>query len=385
MIDYNNCIGCQACVDICPNNAINFTYNNFGEGKAKADQEKCVACGLCDKICPAINVNLNKSKESVYAIISKFNAKKGSSGGVFIELATNFITNGGVVVGAGFDENLKLNHLIATTEKELLPLLKSKYLHSDMEGIYTKLKSLLAENKKVMFVGTPCQASAVKNIFLPKYRENLLIVDFLCHGTGTQKVFNACIAQEEKKKGGKITEFYFRSKSKKAEHSFSYILEKDGKRRKISGYAFEFPYYHSYLKYTIFQDACYTCKYATKDRVGDITLGDFWGVQKYYKKLKDYKGVSLICVNTIDGEKEIEQIKDKCFVKEFPIECTYKNQSLIEPVSFPKEKTKYEQVLNEKGESKLVELLSCKNIKKQKIYAKVPKFVKNLYSKLKGN
>jgi len=385
MIEKSSCIGCQACADICPVNAIIFKYDIWGEGKAETKSELCVNCGLCDKICPNNTINLYPEQDKVYAIVSNKNHHTGSSGGVFYELASNFINDGGVVFGAAFDENLKLIHKKAVHPEELTKLCKSKYIHSDMSGVYKEIKECLKNGHKVMFVGTPCQVSAVKNIFSDKYSENILLVDFLCHGTGTQKVFDICVRSEEKKLGGKITNFQFRAKTRKAEHSFKYKLTKDGKAKNISGYAFEFPYYYSYLKYTIFSDYCYSCKYAQKQRVGDITLGDFWKIQNYNKKLRDKNGVSMICINSQKGREFFEQIEKKCSIYEYPLEyCSENNEAFNKPVDFPKRKKELINILSLKGEEELVKEMSCKKIRKQIIYANTPKFVKNFYDRLRG-
>ena len=275
MIRTEECIGCQACVAFCAQKAISFVYNEWGEGRAVVDPERCNGCGLCDARCPAHTIGLHDAQPTVLAAFSKGNRHTGASGGVFFELASRFIGDGGVVFGAAFDDDLKLVHQKCTSVQELPRLCKSKYLHSDMTGVYTQIADCLASGKQVMFVGTPCQVSAVKNLFGKRYANRLLLIDFLCHGTGTQKVFDLCRQHEERRQKGSMTDFVFRAKSKRAEHSFRYTLRRGGKDQAVAGYSFEFPYYYSYLKYTIFNDSCYTCQYATAKRVGDITLGDF--------------------------------------------------------------------------------------------------------------
>ena len=296
------CIGCQACLDVCPCDAIKFTYNKWGEGKALINYTKCKSCGVCEQICPSTTNIFNEPAKTVYAMFSKDNRRTGSSGGGFFEIANKFIDQGGCVYGAAFNDKLKLVHMKATTKSELIKLCKSKYIHSDMSGIYKDILSLLKNNIKVMFVGTPCQVSAIKNLFSSKYGENLLLVDFLCHGTGTQKVFDICIKAEENRRKGKIVDFTFRAKTRKTEHSYNYTFKKNKKLKIYSGYSFEFPYYNSYLKYKVFNEYCYSCKYAQNSRVGDITLGDFWGIQKHNKSLNDKDGVSMLAVNTQLGK-----------------------------------------------------------------------------------
>ena len=386
MINLNECIGCQACVDICPKNAITFEYDVWGEGRANINAEKCIECGLCDICCPNVNIELNNAQTTVFAVVSKSNRNTGSSGGVFYELASSFIGNGGVVFGAAFDDNLKLKHKKVSSVFELVKFCKSKYLHSDMSGIYNQISECLNAGNRVMFVGTPCQVSAVKNLFSKKYSRQLLLVDFLCHGAGTQKVFDICIKAEEEKKGGKITNFSFRAKTRNGEHSYKYTLKKGNRLKEISGIPAQFPYYNSYLEYSVFCESCYNCKYPRSERVGDITLGDFWGIQNYNRKLVDRKGVSMICVNTTLGREYFEKIKSLCEIYEYPIEnAKKKNQAFRENVneSCYLKKKAYVKLLLDEGEAALVNELSCKTLKKVLIYHKIPLPVRTLWKKLR--
>lgn len=386
MVDSNACIGCQACIDMCPRSAIDFSYNIWGEGRALVDTIKCTRCGLYKRICPALNISFQPACDTVYATFSIANRNSGSSGGIFFELASDFIRQGGVVYGAAFDPNLKLIHTKATCIKDLGKLCKSKYLHSDMNGVYADIADSLRQNIKVMFVGTPCQVSAVKNLFSDKYKGQILLVDFLCHGTGTQKVFDICVKETEKNKNGKIVNFTFRAKSRRAEHSFSYTLRKGNKSKVVSGYSFEFPYYNSFLKYNIFNEYCYDCKYACNHRVGDITLGDFWNIQSYNKQLDDKTGTSMIAVNTETGKYYFDSIRSKCVIYQYPIRlASDNNQAFRENEGTRSRDAKHimQDVLLNKGEPALLECMRCKNISKQIVYAKTPDFVKKLWNRVK--
>ncbi len=385
MINTDFCIGCQACAEICPTHAIVFSRDIWGEGKAAADANKCIECGLCERICPGIHAEFNEIPETVSAVVSEKHRSTGSSGGVFFEIASRFIEDGGAVYGAAFDDELKLIHKRAETQRDLIPLCKSKYIHSDMSGIYLAVRNDLKNGKKVLFVGTPCQASAVKSLFFEQYKEQLYVADFLCHGTGTQRIFDACIHEEEKKCGGRITDFCFRAKSRKAEHSFSYTLDNGKKQKTVSGYDFEFPYYYSFLKYTIFNDACYSCPYAQNARVGDITLGDFWGIQRYNHSLKDWQGVSMLAVNSEKGRQLFDSVKGSCRVYDYPLSTASRhNQSYNEPEPYPPQKRKLVEILEKGGEAELVRTMACPNLKKSLVWVRIPVVLRKIYKKLRG-
>ena len=152
MIDNEKCIGCQACVEICSVHAIDFFHDSWGEGRASVNADKCINCGRCNRVCPALNAELNAIPQTVNAAISNKHRNTGSSGGIFYEIASRFIRDGGVVYGAAFDENLKLIHQRATTYEELIPLCKSKYLHSDMDGVYSNIKNDLKNGRNVFLL-----------------------------------------------------------------------------------------------------------------------------------------------------------------------------------------------------------------------------------------
>lgn len=386
MIDAKTCLGCQACVDLCPTKAIRFSYTAWGEGVAVADAVRCRHCGACERVCPGLTARPFAPVSSVFAALSRAHRETGSSGGLFYELASRFLRDGGTVYGAAFDNALQLRHRRVTAKAELLPLCKSKYLYSDMADTYRLLAEDLAGGQRVLFVGTPCQVSAVKNRFGERYADTLFTADFLCHGAGTQRVFDLCRREEEAKRGGTMTAFCFRAKTRKAEHSFSYRLNRRGTSKTVSGYAFEYPYYHAFLRYTIFRDACYNCRYAQLARVGDLTLGDFWGIQHYVPRLRDAQGVSLLSVNSEKGQALLQTLREVCDFWELPVACAVKhNQSFREPERRPAQKAAFVRILEQQGEAALVNAMACPHIRKERLYARLPHIVKQWYRKRRGS
>jgi hypothetical protein len=213
-----------------------------------------------------------------------------------------------------------------------------------------------------------------------------LLIDFLCHGTGTQKIFDICIHAEEKKNGGTISDFSFRAKSRKAGHSFKYRIRKDEKYKTITGYAFEFPYYYSYLQYNIFNEYCYSCKYAVSSRVGDITLGDYWGIEKYASELNAKEGVSMILCNTDVGKSLFLQIVNSGKVASvaLPIQCAInENGCLKNPSKEKAERKLFFQHLQEWDFDKVVQVyLTPKKKWIFDLYYGMPKALRNVVRKL---
>ncbi len=235
--------------------------------------------------------------------------KKSSSGGAFSSVAEYFLENHGVVYGAMFDENF--NVVIDRIEKksELYKLRGSKYVRANSNDFLAKVKNDLLCKKLVLFSGTPCQVFLLKK-YLKQDFDNLFCIDIICHGTPTPKIFKKYVNYLEKKFNSKIIEFYFRYKK---EDDTSYIRVKFENNN-----VFEEPFSPKVNMYAkIFYSnialmkGCTKCCFNNLDREGDITIGDFWGIQ-YFKNIVPNKyGNSLVIVNTKKGKEFLKKIEDK--------------------------------------------------------------------------
>ena len=317
------CTGCLACVDICPKNCIRSFENADGFVATKIDSAQCVNCGKCFSVCPAENKKHNDYKQHLYAAFASDEAvrNRGSSGGIFEVIASECLDKGYYVCGAAFN-GTKLEHKIINDIADLKPLLKSKYVQSNTEGIYKKIAELLKNGEKVLFCGTPCQVSALLNFIPERYSDNLLLLDFICHGVPSQKTFDMYIEELESKHKGKISDFTFRVKDNKYKHShgYRYTVNDRGQRKEINGVYSVSSYYNAFKQYIFFRESCYKCKYATLERLSDITLADFWGIEKYNPSYKTDKGVSMIITNTKKGCDLFNLIGNCIQGKEFPIQ-----------------------------------------------------------------
>ena len=333
VLNHTDCCGCKACGDICPKSCISFCEDKEGFIYPYVNEAQCISCKKCQRVCPELKPSHNTKSDSAIAAfaINQEARSAGSSGGIFGLLAQEIIKKGGKVWGAAFDSDLQLHHKAAPNIEDLTPLYRSKYIQSDTEGIYTQIKKDISEGILTLFSGTPCQCNAIKN-FIGK-SELLITVEVICHGVPPQSLFNKLIAYLEKQNHYKITSFAFRSKSDKAlhTHSFTYVYE-NGKGKKIeNGLHYQFPYYFGFQKYITLRPSCYQCKWAKPERTADITLGDFWGIEKYNPSLDAKMGVSMIICNTEAGQSLIEHIKkrDLIFTEKFPIEVAIENNGCL--------------------------------------------------------
>lgn len=331
---HNECCGCRVCGDVCPKNCISFSEDKEEFKYPLVDEELCISCSKCINVCPELNPSFNpKSTETIAAFAEdKIDRDEGSSGGIFGLLAKAIINKGGSVWGAAFDENLKLRHQCSESLDGLKPLYKSKYLQSDTSHCFRKVLEDLKAGRLVLFAGTPCQCNAAKNI-AGKYSERLITVEVVCHGVPSQSLFDKCIKYLEEKNHCKIRSFTFRAKYKGAlhPHAYTYVCEKNGKRKVVNGLHYQFPFYFGFQKYITLRPSCYSCKWARPERTADITLGDFWGIEKYDTTLDAKKGVSEVILNTEKGINlfNITLKENNIWCKTLPIEAAIENNGCL--------------------------------------------------------
>ena len=206
------CSGCTACLNICPQNAISMVENEAGFKVPEIDQNKCIDCGLCKKTCPVLNTKQNNSINQCYVGYAKEEySNKSSSGGIFPLIANKILDDGGIVIGAAFDEDNELKHIAITDKEELIKLKGSKYLQSDLGNIFSFVKENI-DDKKILFVGVPCQVAGLK-AYLKKEYDNLICIDLFCHGVPSPKLFDKYIKELEEKQNDELINYDFRDKS----------------------------------------------------------------------------------------------------------------------------------------------------------------------------
>lgn len=314
-----NCCGCMACKNICPKNAIKIEKRKNGL-YPYINREKCIECGACKRVC-AFQKESSQSRIDPIKVFAghtrnEFLIKQTASGGVFAELAEQIILSGGVVYGTVMDlkkDDYPIYYSRAEALCDLNEMYGSKYVQSYCGDIYQSIKNDLEKDKEVLLSGTPCQIAGIKE-FLGKDYNNLLTVDLICHGVPDIQVFKDYISFVEKKKNVKIERFIFRDKTKGWGRNGKLVFHtKKGERRERLFLGKESSYYYFFLRGELFRQNCYNCPYAKKGRVGDLTIGDFWGIDKeepQYEKKEIRNGVSCILINNEKGMEKIKQYGD---------------------------------------------------------------------------
>lgn len=315
--DINDCCNCNGCTQICPKDAIYKYTDESGFGYPKIDSEKCIDCGLCQKVCAYQHISETNTPLSVYAAVSndKLQLEKSASGGIFAAIATKYLNAGAIVYGSSImreDDKFVVKHIGISTLEELPLLQGSKYLLSEINGSFKEIRAYLNEGRKVLFSGTPCQCAGLKG-FLRKEYPNLFLIDLICHGVPNQQFFNDFIDFQYGELKG-ISGFAFRDKTKGWDLTGRIDYDNGNKHKFIpAGIS---SYYALFLDAQIYRKNCYSCKYACDNRPGDITIGDYWGIQKQHPELissgqfNPHKGISCIIVNSRKGDELIKDIGD---------------------------------------------------------------------------
>lgn len=336
-----DCCGCNACGDVCSKNAISFKTDNEGFWYPEVDMEKCVNCGLCEKICPILQIDSLKKndflKPTCFAAQSKnleslFNSTSGSA---FAAFAESMYKKGGYVGGAVFNDDFSVRQFISNDKSDLEKLRNTKYVQSNSEGFFKQVKDLLNAGEKVLVCGLPCQMAGLRS-FLRKDYDNLVIVDLICLGINSPKILPAYLKWQEEKHGSKIV--YYKAKNKELgwRQLTTKIVFENGEveydKRDTNYFTVGFIGTHAFAR-----PSCYDCKFKGFPRIADITIGDFWGVEKHVGKEYDNDlGTSIILLNSNKGKDFYTGMCSKFKDKEVPFDTILSgNQALLKSLSKP--------------------------------------------------
>ena len=336
-----DCCGCNACGDICPKNAITFGTDPEGFWYPEVDPCKCIECGLCEKVCPVLNVKELKKNDLAEPVCYAAEHRNlevifdSTSGGVFSAMAEILYRSGGYVGGAVFNEDFSVSHYISADKGDLPRLRSSKYLQSSLEGFYARVGALVKAGEQVLVCGTPCQMAALR-AFLGKDYDNLLIADFICRGINSPKVWQKYLKSFEERYGSPVV--YAKAKSK--EYGWRNLTQKvilaDG--RHLYETLEQSNFTKGYLRTNVYcRPSCYDCKFKGFPRIADITLADFWGIEKVDRSMEKNLGTSLVLLNSQKGVRFFERFKARlhCFPVAFD-SILAGNPALTRPLDPPR-------------------------------------------------
>ncbi len=257
--------------------------------------------------------------------IDRSSRDAGSSGGLFGLLARTVLTHGGVVVGAAFDDDGIVRHRMAHSRQDLTPLLKSKYVWSDFTRVLPEVRKALSDGNEVLFAGTPCQVSAVRNVCTRNSTGRLVCIDVLCHGTPAPEVFASYRAMRERQHGASLAHYDWRDKTKGWSPLRTRLRFSDGAEclEEMNDYFFAFQYNLS------LREGCGRCPWARPERGGDLTLGDAWGLMRDWFNKADNTGTSLVLVNTPKGAELLKSIKGSIRLRPTSLKLACRKQDVL--------------------------------------------------------
>lgn len=314
IVNYENCFGCSACEYVCPAKCITMEYDRFGFYYPKVNNDLCVGCKKCISVCPVHNDVETTDIKKIYKgyakdIESELN-QKSTSGAIFALLANQIIEDNGIVFGVSFDKDFRnVSHIGCRTTEQVDKCRGSKYIQSQTQGVYKQVAERIKEGDKVLFSGTPCQVAALRSC-LGNSADNVLTVDFVCHGVGSTTFYQKFLSKVTDGKGASEVSFrdkrdgYINMKCVVFDTAFQQVYKADS-------YCKDFG--KAFANNLISRLSCGGCKYASVHRVADITLAD--NIIFTTEKEKNY-GSSLMFINTKKGLELFEKVKEKAVTDE---------------------------------------------------------------------
>ncbi|MEE3427349.1 MAG: Coenzyme F420 hydrogenase/dehydrogenase, beta subunit C-terminal domain [Ruminococcus sp.] len=330
--DKTKCTGCGACVNICPKSAIDFREDKAGYRYPIVNKSKCVDCSLCEKVCPIINPLSTEENYKEPIVKAAWNIDEeirvnSTSGGVFSAIADKFIEDGGYVIGAEYTEDFGIRHVVIDSKEKIKRIRQSKYAQSDLGDVFKTIKKLLKADKKVLFCGSPCQAAGLKK-YLNKSYNNLFLVDFICRGIISQKIYKKYLDSVERRSNSKITKVHFKNKDFGWNRFSTKLSLANGEKYHKDRYHDE--YMVGYLKYNLYlRPCCHDCKFKTLPRVSDISLGDFWGIANSDASLDNDQGTSVVMINSEKGLSYFNELSEMLFSTDSTIDEVVKGNSCL--------------------------------------------------------
>ena len=300
------CTGCGLCKYLCPKQCIKFTKDALGVFYPQIDEHKCISCRFCQKVCPSLQKQTANKPIYAYAAWStnKNTRNTGASGGIAQEIYKWALTNNFCTYGVIFSKESGANYIKLKKIEDINKVKNSKYVYSNLDSCLDSVNHDLINNKKVVFIGLPCQIAAIKKLSILRHKENNVItIDLICHGTPPQSYLQEHLNYLEKKKNNKIENITFRNPNSSYRLTLRDRKGKEFYRKKPNE---DDVYFRGFMSNLILKENCYNCHYATEKRISDITIGDFDGLKDL--SLPEKKQISLVLSSTIQGQQLIENL-----------------------------------------------------------------------------
>ena len=317
LADKLECVGCGVCESVCPLKCIKMSISGTIHYYPQVNVYECISCGRCVSVCPPLNISTRSEKNLLEPVNQTFYAawnnnsdikKTATSGGVASGLYQTALALGYHICGATFDENWHLYHMVSADPADIELFKGSKYLQSDTYAVYNKIVKLLNNDEKVLFVGTPCQVDALSRVVPDNKRSILITCSIICHGVNSPVVWRDFINALQQKEKQTIVNYNFRSKVFGwGKLAIDYTLSNGKKRiQKSTNNLFHYWFGHHFM----LRPACIKCSYRGIQRYADLTIGDFWGIEKVLPGIDTKEGISVLISSTSKGQSFLMTCKN---------------------------------------------------------------------------
>lgn len=348
--DKTKCCGCTACYSACPKKCITMQEDTEGFLYPIVNKTECINCGLCEKVCPIISGFDVQKQLSAYAVQhNEESVLYGSAaGGAFSALAAVVLEQGGVAFGAAYDNKMKVYHTVAEKIEELFVFRSSKYVQSDQDDCFLKVKDYLDNGRYVVYSGTPCQISGLKN-YLKKDYEKLLTVDLVCKGVASPKVLKQYVTLMEKKYNSRIVGMNFKRKTYGYHSSTMSVDFENGKSYSKGGITD--PMMRSFRANICLRPSCAQCNFKGEHRASDITIFDCWHYQNLTGKKDNDKGHTSVLVHSEKGRMYLKKAEKYILIDKIDAGKAIELDGIMvcNCVADHKKREAYMSILNEKG------------------------------------
>lgn len=316
IVEDDKCYGCAACKAVCPQKCITLCMNKLGFWQPEIDDKICIDCGICQQICISRNYVSQKKAADIYVGVHRDEQihMQSSSGGAFTAIVSALFNDNAVIYGAAYDEHMQVVHQKAETIEKIKKFRKSKYVQSKTDGVYDEIRRDLRQGKRVIFSGTPCQVSGLYAALGNSNVEELFTIDLVCTGVSSPGLFRKYLDYISQKYKEEVTSVDMRYKVRQKEGwnigDTEVVL--GGKKRIRNKYTHL--YRSLYGQKISYRKSCYRCQYASIDRVGDFTIGDWWGELDKLPEVKEHNGVSVIIFNTEKAKQYEDIMKNEMYL-----------------------------------------------------------------------
>ena len=389
IIRKEDCTGCGACLDSCPQDAIFWETDKEGFWYAKVDPGRCVDCSLCEKVCPLLHSDRLNETNIGYGqpmTLASYNTddnirKLSTSGGVFSALAEKVLAENGFIGGAVWTNDFGAKHILSDRREDLDRIRGSKYLQSDATGIYKQVKNALRTGRLVLICGTPCQMAGLRS-FLQKDYDNLIIVDFICGNINSPKLFKKYIEALEMEYGGKMLSYHPKNKEYGGWHNFAFKATFDNGRIYVRNRTKD-DFTQCFISTHIgSRPCCFECKFKNIPRIADLTIADFWGIENVDRDWDSPLGTSLVLLNNEKGQRFYESLAGAVVSKEMPLSEAIKGNGHLLYNSSPStiNRVEFYELLNQYGFRYAFDTLGRSKIS---FFSRIIAFSKKVFHKVK--